>query len=95
MRKGDTLVVWNLDQLGRTLKGLIKLVTELNEREIEFKSLKESIDTSASTGKFIFHIFGALAEFERDIIVERTKAGLSAARARGRLGGRKKKLTPR
>ena len=94
LRAGDTLVVWKLDRLGRTLKGLIHLVTDLNEKDIEFKSLKESIDTGASTGKLIFHIFGALAEFERDIIVERTKAGLEAARARGRRGGRKKKLTP-
>ena len=94
LRAGDTLVVWKLDRLGRTLKGLIHLVTELNKKGIEFKSLKENIDTGAATGKLIFHIFGALAEFERDIIVERTRAGLDAARARGRLGGRKKKLTP-
>lgn len=94
LREGDTLVVWKLDRLGRTLKGLIQFVTTLHEKGINFISLQENIDTTTSTGKLIFHIFGALAEFERDVIVERTKAGLAAARARGRLGGRRKKLTP-
>ena len=93
MRPGDTLVVWKLDRLGRTLKRLIQFVTDLQAQEKNFVSLKENIDTTSSTGKLIFHIFGALAEFERDVIVERTKAGLAAARARGRLGGRKAKLT--
>jgi len=92
LRKGDTLVVWKLDRLGRSLKHLIEVVILLNEREIYFKSLQESIDTSTSGGKLIFHVFGALAEFERDIIRERTKAGLDSARARGRVGGRPKKL---
>ncbi len=89
IRKGDTLVVWKLDRLGRSLKHLIEVVNDLTKREIGFKSLKENIDTTTSGGKLVFHIFGALAEFERDIIRERTIAGLAAARVRGRLGGRK------
>ena len=84
----DTLVVWRLDRLGRSLKDLIERFTELNARNIGFKSLTENIDTTTSGGKLIFHIFGALAEFEREVIRERTNAGLQAARARGRLGGR-------
>jgi DNA invertase Pin-like site-specific DNA recombinase len=88
IRAGDTLVVWRLDRLGRSLKDLIERITELNSRNIGFKSLTEQIDTTTSGGKLIFHIFGALAEFERDIITERTNAGLTAARARGRQGGR-------
>jgi DNA invertase Pin-like site-specific DNA recombinase len=88
LRAGDTLAVWRLDRLGRTLKQLIATVTELNERGIGFKSLQENIDTTTSGGKLIFHIFGALAEFEREVIRERTNAGLQAARARGRFGGR-------
>jgi DNA invertase Pin-like site-specific DNA recombinase len=125
VREGDTLVVWRLDRLGRSLKHLIETITELiefrisngyksfsrkpifealssmcpisiiyaklnNNRKIGFKSIQENIDTTTSGGKLIFHIFGALAEFERDIIRERTQAGLTAARARGRLGGRPK-----
>jgi DNA invertase Pin-like site-specific DNA recombinase len=90
VREGDTLVVWRLDRLGRSLKHLIETITELNNRKIGFKSIQENIDTTTSGGKLVFHIFGALAEFERDIIRERTNAGLSAARARGRLGGRPK-----
>ena len=93
VREGDTLVVWRLDRLGRSLKHLIETITALNNRKIGFKSIQENIDTTTSGGKLIFHIFGALAEFERDIIKERTKAGLQAARARGRLGGRPKALT--
>ena len=88
VREGDTLVVWKLDRLGRSIQHLIQLMTSLNERKIGFKSLQESIDTSTSGGKLIFHMFNALAEFERDIIQERTQAGLKAARARGRMGGR-------
>ena len=88
LREGDTLVVWRLDRLGRSLKHLIELITILEERKVGFKSLTESIDTTTSGGKLIFHIFGALAEFERNLIRERTNAGLSAARARGRKGGR-------
>src|SRR5918994_664615 len=86
VRQGDILVVWRLDRLGRSLKHLVETITELNNRKIGFKSITENIDTTTSGGKLIFHIFGALAEFERDIIKERTQAGLSAARARGRLG---------
>jgi DNA invertase Pin-like site-specific DNA recombinase len=95
VRKGDTLVVWRLDRLGRSLPHLITTLTSLEERGIGFKSLTENIDTTTSGGKLIFHIFGALAEFERNLIRERTQAGLSAARARGRKGGRPKALTVR
>jgi len=94
VRAGDILVVWRLDRLGRSLKDLITRITELNDRKIGFKSLTENIDTTTSGGKLIFHIFGALAEFERDIIRERTTAGLEAARTRGKLGGRPRALTP-
>ena len=87
-RAGDTLVVWRLDRLGRSLQALIELLTQLHQREIGFRSLTEQIDTTTPGGKLIFHVFGALAEFERDLIRERTRAGLAAARARGRLGGR-------
>src|SRR5437588_7533360 len=90
VREGDTLVVWRLDRLGRSLKHLIETITTLNNRKVGFKSITENIDTTTSGGKLIFHIFGALAEFERDIIRERTNAGLQAARERGRLGGRPK-----
>ncbi len=90
VRAGDTLVVWKLDRLGRSLKHLIETVTQLEERGVGFLSLTENIDTTTSSGKLIFHIFGALAEFERDLIRERTQAGLAAARARGRMGGRPK-----
>lgn len=95
VRAGDTLVVRRLDRLGRSLPHLITTLTALEERGIGFKSLTESIDTTTSGGKLIFHIFGALAEFERNLIRERTQAGLSAARARGRKGGRPKALTAR
>jgi DNA invertase Pin-like site-specific DNA recombinase len=94
VRAGDTLVVWRLDRLGRSLKDLIALVEELERRQIGFRSLQESIDTTTSGGKLIFHLFSALAEFERNLIRERTQAGLQAARARGRTGGRRQKLTP-
>src|SRR5947199_6798230 len=90
VREGDILVVWRLDRLGRSLKHLIETITKLNNRKIGFKSIQENIDTTTSGGKLVFHIFGALAEFERDIIKERTQAGLQAARARGRKGGRPK-----
>jgi DNA invertase Pin-like site-specific DNA recombinase len=95
VRKGDTLVVWRLDRLGRSLPHLITTMTDLEERGIGFKSLTENIDTTTSGGKLIFHIFGALAEFERNLIRERTQAGLTAARARGKTGGRPKVLTGR
>jgi DNA invertase Pin-like site-specific DNA recombinase len=92
VRSGDMLVVWRLDRLGRSLKHLIEVVGLLNSRGVGFRSLQESIDTTTSGGKLIFHVFGALAEFERDLIRERTQAGLAAARARGRFGGRPRKL---
>jgi DNA invertase Pin-like site-specific DNA recombinase len=95
LREGDVLVVWRLDRLGRTLKQLIELINDLNARGIGFKSIQENIDTTTSGGKLVFHIFGALAEFEREVIRERTNAGLQAARARGRKGGRTKKLDER
>ena len=90
LREGDVLVLWRLDRLGRSLKHLIETITALEERGVGFKSLSESIDTTTSGGKLVFHVFGALAEFERDLIRERTKAGLAAARARGSMGGRPK-----
>ena len=92
LRKGDSLVVWRLDRLGRSLKHLIETVGELENRGIGFRSLQEAIDTTTSGGRLIFHIFGALAEFERNLIRERTMAGLKAARARGRIGGRPRAL---
>lgn len=88
LRPGDTLVVWRLDRLGRSIRHLIDQLTELQERGIEFRSLQENIDTGSSGGRLVFHIFASLAEFERDLISERTHAGLEAARARGRRGGR-------
>ncbi|HSA32503.1 MAG TPA: recombinase family protein [bacterium] len=93
MRKGDVLVVWKLDRLGRSLKHLIETMSLLEERKVGFKSLQESIDTTTAGGKLIFHIFSSLAEFERALISERTRAGLDSARARGRLGGRPAKLS--
>ncbi len=92
-RSGDNLVVWKLDRLGRSLKHLIETVNLLRERGVGLLSLQEKIDTTTSGGKLIFHVFGALAEFERELIRERTNAGLKSARARGRLGGRPPKLT--
>ena len=91
-RKDDTLVVWRLDRLGRSLKDLISLAETLKERGIGLKSIQESIDTTTSGGQLIFHMFGALAEFERNLIRERVNAGLVAARARGKVGGRPKAL---
>lgn len=93
VRQGDTLVVWRLDRLGRSLKDLLAHVEGLRLRAIDFKSLHENIDTTTPAGKLQFHIFSALAEFERDLIHERTMAGLRAARARGRKGGRKRQMT--
>ena len=93
LREGDTLVVWRLDRLGRSLKQLIDRITALEARKIGFRSLTESMDTTTSGGRLIFHVFGALAEFERAVIRERTLAGLAAARARGRMGGRPKSMT--
>jgi DNA invertase Pin-like site-specific DNA recombinase len=94
MRAGDVLLIWRLDRLGRSLRHLLEVVTDLEHRGIGFKSLQENIDTTTSSGKLVFHLFGALAEFERDLIRERTQAGLAAARARGRVGGRPAGLSP-
>jgi DNA invertase Pin-like site-specific DNA recombinase len=94
VRSGDTLVVWKLDRMGRSLKHLIETVNALHGRGVGFISLQESIDTTTSGGNVIFHVFGALAEFERELMRERTQAGLRAARARGRQGGRPPKLDP-
>ena len=91
-RSGDSLVVWKLDRLGRSLRHLIETVNLLLSKGVGFVSLQESIDTTTSGGKLVFHVFGALAEFERELIIERTKAGLKAARDRGSLAGRPKKL---
>ncbi len=88
LREGDTVVVWKLDRLGRSLKNLVDLVTEFNQSGVQFRSLTESIDTSTPGGMLIFNVFASLAQFERDLIRERTNAGLKAARARGRKGGR-------
>lgn len=88
LREGDTLVVWRLDRLGRNLKDLVQIVTDLEARRVKFKSLTESIDTSGPAGKLVFHMFAALAQFERELVRERTLAGLASARARGHKGGR-------
>jgi DNA invertase Pin-like site-specific DNA recombinase len=93
LRSGDVVVVWRLDRLGRSLKNLIALVEELADRGVGFRSLTENIDTTTTGGKLIFHIFAALADFERELIRERTNAGLAAARARGRVGGRPPTMT--
>jgi len=95
LRAGDTLAVWRLDRLGRSLRDLIDFMQWLNENKIGFISLQESIDTTTPAGKLTFHLFGAMAEFERNLIQERTHAGLAAARARGRKGGRAKALKPK
>ncbi len=93
MRAGDTLVVWKLDRLARSMKQLIETVEKMETRQIGFRSLTEAIDTTTAGGRLIFHVFAALAEFERSVIKERTTAGLAAARARGRKGGRPRSLT--
>lgn len=94
VRPGDTILIWKLDRLGRSLRHLLDVVDFLNDRHVGLKSLTDPIDTTTSQGKLIFNIFACLAEFERDLISERTKAGLAAARARGRIGGRPKGLSP-
>jgi DNA invertase Pin-like site-specific DNA recombinase len=94
LRPGDTVVVWRLDRLGRSLRHLIDTVTDLEARGVAFKSLMESVDTSTPSGRLVFHIFGSLSQFERELTKERTMAGLAAARARGRKGGRPTVMTP-
>lgn len=93
LREGDTLVVWKLDRLGRSVKQLVELVSALHKQNIQFKSLTDSIDTGTPSGRFFFHVMASLAEMERDLIVERTRAGLDVARQLGRKGGRKPKMT--
>jgi DNA invertase Pin-like site-specific DNA recombinase len=93
-RDGDTLTVWKLDRLGRSMKHLIEIVTELEAKGVGFRSITENIDTTTSGGRLVFHLFGALAQFERDLIRERTRAGLQAAEERGRRGGRQAVVTP-
>ena len=93
LREGDTVIVWKLDRLGRSLRDLVNLIEKFNSQGVGFLSLQDNINTTTPTGKLTFHIFAALAEFERGIISERTKAGLAAARARGRKGGRPKGLS--
>lgn len=95
LRPGDIVCVWRLDRLGRSLKHLVQTVADLEERGVGFRSLTENIDTTSPTGRLVFHLFASLAEFERDLIRERTVAGLAAARARGRRGGRKPSLSPK
>jgi DNA invertase Pin-like site-specific DNA recombinase len=94
LRAGDTVMVWKLARLGRSLSHLVETITSLHEQGITFRSLRENIDTASATGKLIFHIFASLAEFERDMTRERTFAGLASARARGRVGGRPHGLSP-
>jgi DNA invertase Pin-like site-specific DNA recombinase len=93
LREGDTLVVWKLDRLGRSVKQLVELVSALHKQNVQFKSLTDSIDTCTPSGRFFFHVMASLAEMERDLIVERTRAGLDVARQLGRKGGRKPKMT--
>ena len=95
LRSGDTLVVWRLDRLGRSLPDLVGIVSSLEREGVAFESMTERIETTSAAGKLIFHVFAALAEFERNLIRERTRAGLAAARARGRNGGRKPALDDR
>lgn len=93
LRKGDTLIVWKLDRLGRSVKDLVTMVGDLEKRGVHFKSLTDNIDTSTSAGRFFFHVMASLAQMERELLIERTKAGLDVARKRGRIGGRKRKMT--
>jgi DNA invertase Pin-like site-specific DNA recombinase len=94
LREGDTLVVWKLDRLGRSVKDLVGLVDVLHDRGVHFKSLTDAIDTSTASGRFFFHVMASLAEMERELNIERTRAGLDVAKQLGRVGGRKRKMTP-
>lgn len=93
LRDGDSLAVWKLDRLGRNLKGLIQLIEDLEKQGVNFQSITDGINTSTPAGKFFFHVMGSLSQMERELLIERTKAGLEAARKRGRTGGRKRKMT--
>ena len=93
LRPGDTLVVWKLDRLGRSVKHLVDLVAQLQEQDIQFKSVTDSIDTSTTSGRFFFHVMASLAQMERELTLERTNAGLAAAKQRGKVGGRKRQMT--
>jgi len=93
LRETDTLVVWKLDRLGRSVKGLVDLVNELQERDVHFKSLTDGIDTKTPAGRFFFHVMASLAQMERELIIERTRAGLEAAKRQGRVGGRKRRMS--
>jgi DNA invertase Pin-like site-specific DNA recombinase len=93
LREDDTLVVWKLDRLGRTVKGLVDLVNQFETQHVHFKSLTDSIDTTTPAGRFFFHVMASLAQMERELLIERTQAGLAAARRQGRVGGRKRKMT--
>ena len=94
LRSGDVLVVWKLDRLGRTVKGLVEFVSELQGQGAQFRSLTDGIDTTTPAGRFFFHVMASLAQMERELLAERTRAGLAAARRRGRVGGRKRRMTP-
>jgi DNA invertase Pin-like site-specific DNA recombinase len=94
LRSGDVLVIWKLDRLGRTVKGLVDFVADMQERGIQFRSLTEGIDTTTPAGRFFFHVMASLAQMERELMAERTRAGLDAARSGGRVGGRKRRMTP-
>jgi len=93
LRSSDTLVIWKLDRLGRNLKGLIEMVEYLEKQGINFQSITDGINTSTPAGRFFFHVMGSLSQMERELLIERTKAGLDAAKKRGRIGGRKRKMT--
>jgi len=94
LRHTDVLVIWKLDRLGRTVKGLVDFVADLHGRKIQFRSLTDGIDTTTPAGRFFFHVMASLAQMERELLAERTRAGLDAARRRGRVGGRKRRMTP-
>jgi DNA invertase Pin-like site-specific DNA recombinase len=94
LRSGDVLVIWKLDRLGRTVKGLVDFVADLQGRGVQFRSLTDGIDTTTPAGRFFFHVMASLAQMERELLAERTRAGLAAARRRGRMGGRKRRMTP-